>query len=192
MQTDVSKEEEVARAVATAVSEFGGLDILYNNVGGSTLNDGPLTTAPFSEFQKKINVDLFGTWLGCRLSIPEMIKRGGGAIVNATSICAVRGKKNQDSYTAAKGAIASLTRSMAVEFGPHNIRVNAICPGSTLTERILERRKSGHSRPGMVERHVLGLIEPIDVAYSVLFLSNDESRRITGQILAVDSGYTIG
>jgi NAD(P)-dependent dehydrogenase (short-subunit alcohol dehydrogenase family) len=192
VKTDVSKPEDVERAVALAVSQFGGLDLLYNNVGGSTLNDGPVTTVSFEEFQKKINVDLFGTWLGCRNAIPEMIKRGGGAIVNATSICAVRGMTNQDAYTAAKGAIASLTRSMAVEFAPHNIRVNAICPGSTLTERILERRKSGHSRPGMAQRHLLGLIEPIDIAYSVLFLSSEESRRMTGQILAVDSGFTIG
>jgi NAD(P)-dependent dehydrogenase (short-subunit alcohol dehydrogenase family) len=191
VQTDVSKEEDVARAVAKAVSEFGGLDLIYNNVGGSTLNDGPVTTAPFAEFQKKINVDLFGTWLGCRLAIPEMVKRGGGAIVNATSICAFKGMTNQDCYTAAKGAVAALTRSMAVEFAPQKIRVNAICPGSVLTERILERRKSGHSRPGMVERHLLGLIDPTDIANAVLFLSSEESRRITGQILTIDSGFTI-
>ena len=192
VQTDVSRPEEVERAVAMAVSEFGGLDMLYNNVGGSTLLDGPVTTAPFEEFQKKINVDLFGTWLSCRHAVPEMIKRGGGAIVNATSITSLRGFPNQDCYTAAKGAISALTRSMAVEFAPQKIRVNAVAPGSTMTERIVERRKSGHSRPGLAERHLLGLIDPLDIAYSVLFLCSEESRRITGQILAVDSGFTIG
>ena len=191
VQTDVSRPEEMERAVARAVSEFGGLDVLYNNAGGSTLRDGMVTEAPFEEFQNKINVDLFGTWLGCRNAVPEMIKRGGGAIVNATSIVALRGSKNRDCYTAAKGAISALTRSMAVEFAPHNIRVNAIAPGSTLTERILKRRQSGNVRPGMAERHILGLIEPIDIAYAVLFLAGPESRKITGQILTVDSGFTI-
>ena len=192
VQTDVSKDEDVARAVALAVSEFGGLDVLYNNVGGSTLADGPVTTAPFVEFQRKINVDLYGTWLGCRLAIPEMIKRGGGAIVNASSICALRGTTGRDSYTAAKGAVSALTRSMAVEFAPHNIRVNAVAPGSTLTERVAERRKNIPNRLTGNDRHILGFNEPLDVANAVLFLSCEESRRITGQILAVDSGYTIG
>jgi NAD(P)-dependent dehydrogenase (short-subunit alcohol dehydrogenase family) len=191
IQSDVSQPEQVERAVALAVSEFGGLDIIYNNVGGSTLQDGPVTTAPFVEFQKKINVDLFGTWLGCKYAIPEMVKRGGGAIVNASSICGLRGTTGRDAYTAAKGAIGALTRSMAVEFAPHNIRVNAVAPGSTMTERVAERRRKNPSRLTGSDRHLLGFNDPIDVAYAVLFLASDESRRITGQILAVDSGFTI-
>jgi NAD(P)-dependent dehydrogenase (short-subunit alcohol dehydrogenase family) len=189
--TDVSRPEDMERAVALAVSEFGGLDVLYNNAGGSTLRDGPVTEAPIEEFQHKISVDLFGTWLGCRCAIPEMIKRGGGAIVNATSIVALRGVRSRDCYTAAKGGISAITRSMAVEFAEHNIRVNAIAPGSTQTERILKRRKGGNARSGMNERHLLGLIDPMDIAYAVLFLSCAESRKITGQVLAVDSGFTI-
>jgi NAD(P)-dependent dehydrogenase (short-subunit alcohol dehydrogenase family) len=191
VQTDISQPDDVERAIARAVSEFGGLDVLYNNVGGSTLQDGPVTTAPFSEFHKKMNIDVFGTWLGCRYAVPEMIRRGGGAIVNATSIVGLRGAKGRSAYSAAKGAISSLTRAMAVDFAPHNIRVNAIAPGSTQTERILARRSNSPARSGVVERHLLGLIDPIDIAYAVLFLCGDESRKITGQILAVDSGFTI-
>jgi NAD(P)-dependent dehydrogenase (short-subunit alcohol dehydrogenase family) len=192
IQTDVSQPEQVERAVACAVSEFGGLDVLYNNVGGSTLQDGPVTTVPIEEFRKKIDVDLFGSWLGCRFAIPEIAKRGGGAIINATSIVALRGTVGRDAYTPAKGAIAAMTRSMAVEFAPQNIRVNAVAPGSTQTERVMKRRTgSNPARDRLVARHLLGLVEPIDIAHAVLFLASAESRRITGQILAVDSGYTI-
>jgi NAD(P)-dependent dehydrogenase (short-subunit alcohol dehydrogenase family) len=191
IRTDVSSPESVELAVQRAVSEFGGLDIVYNNVGGSTLRDGPVTTAPFEEFRNKIDVDLFGTWLCVRYAVPEMIKRGGGSIVNATSIVALRGMPGRAAYTAAKGAISALTRSMAVDLAPHNIRVNAVAPGSTLTERILERRQTKPAKPGMAERHILGLIDPIDIAYAVLYFASDESRRTTGQVLAVDSGFTI-
>ena len=191
VQTDVSQSEQVERAVALAVAMYGGIDILYNNVGGSTLADGSVTSAPISEFQSKMNVDLFGTWLGCRYAVPEMIKRGGGAVVNATSITGLRGVRNRAAYSAAKGAIAALTRSMAVDLAPHNIRVNAVAPGSTLTERVRARRNGSAARTAMEERHLLGLVDPLDVANAVLFLSCDESRRITGQVLAVDSGFTI-
>lgn len=197
--TDVSKPEEVEAAVNRCVAEFGGLDVLYNNVGGSTLQDGPVTTAPFEEFRRKIDVDLFGTWLGCRFAVPEMRKRGGGSIINASSIIALRGTYGRDCYTAAKGAISALTRSMAVEFAPLGIRVNAVAPGSTLTERLIKRRAAGaeasgamaERRAAMNARHHLGTLEPIDIAYAVLYFACSESRKTTGQILAVDSGFTI-
>lgn len=188
IQTDVSKPEDVERAVQLAVSTYGGLDIIYNNVGGSTPNDGPVATTSFEEFHKKMNVDVFGTWLGSRYAIPEMIKRGGGSIIHASSICGLSGVTGRDAYSAAKGAISSLTRSMAVELAKHNIRVNAVAPGATLTERVMALRASGNTNVTS-DRHILGPAEPIDVAYSVLFLASDESRKTTGHILAVDSGY---
>lgn len=191
IKTDVSRPESVEEAVNRTVAEFGGLDILYNNVGGSTMQDGSVLTAPFEEFRKKIDVDLFGTWLGCRYAVPEMIKRGGGSIINASSINALTGRPGRAAYTAAKGAITALTRSMAVDFAPHQIRVNAIAPGSTITERILKRRPGGALTPEMAQRHILGALDPIDVAYAVLYFASDESRKTTGQILAVDSGFTM-
>jgi len=192
VHTDVSQPEQMERAVQAAVAEFGGLDVLYNNVGGSNLQDGPVTSAPFAEFRRKMDVDLFGTWLGCRYAVPEMVRRGGGAIVNASSICGLRGTAGRDAYTAAKGAISALTRSMAVEFAVDNIRVNAVAPGSTLTERVLARMDGSRRRSAIADRHLLGPVEPIDVAYAVLHLSCFESRHTTGQILAVDSGFTAG
>jgi NAD(P)-dependent dehydrogenase (short-subunit alcohol dehydrogenase family) len=191
IKTDVSVPENVEEAVKQAVAAFGGLDILYNNVGGSTMQDGTVLTAPFEEFRRKIDVDLFGTWLGCRYAIPEMIKRGGGSIINASSINALKGRPGRAAYTAAKGAITALTRSMAMDFAAHQIRVNAIAPGSTITERILQRRPGGQLSPEMAQRHILGALDPIDVAYAVLYFASDESRKTTGQVLAVDSGFTM-
>jgi NAD(P)-dependent dehydrogenase (short-subunit alcohol dehydrogenase family) len=191
IKTDVSSPENVEDAVKRTVSAFGGLDILYNNVGGSSMNDASVANTPFEEFRKKMDVDVFGTWLGCRYAVPEMIKRGGGSIINASSIIALRGTSGRAAYTAAKGAITALTRSMAVDFAPHQIRVNAVAPGSTLTERILKRRASGNARPEIASRHILGLLDPIDIAYAVLYFASDESRKTTGQVLAVDSGFTM-
>ncbi len=191
IQTDVTKPESVEAAVEKTVAAFGGLDILYNNVGGSTLNDGPVTTAPFDEFRKKIDIDLFGTWLGCRYAVPHMIARGGGSIINASSMCALMGTPGKDAYTASKGAVSALTRSMAVEFAPHKIRVNAIAPGATLTERVIGILEKDGVTAKIAENYLLGFIEPIDVAYAVLFLASDEAAKTTGHILPVDSGITI-
>ena len=191
IKTDVSRQEDVEHAVKSTVAAFGGLDILYNNVGGSSPQDGSVLTASFQEFRKKVDVDLFGTWLGCHYAVPEMIKRGGGSIINASSIIGLRGLAGRAAYTAAKGAITALTRSMAVDFAPHKIRVNSVAPGTTLTERILKRQTVSQASSAISARHILGLIDPIDIAYAVLYFASDESRKTTGQVMAVDSGYTI-
>ena len=191
VETDVTESDSVENAVTQAVRQFGRLDILYNNVGGSTINDGPVTTAPADEFWHKMKVDVFGTWLGCRHAVPHLIEAGGGSIINATSMCALMGTPGKDAYTAAKGAVAALTRSMAVEFAPHKIRVNAIAPAATLTERVVKLLKEDGVTAGIAKSYLLGYVEPIDVAYAVLYLASDESRVTTGQIIAVDSGITI-
>jgi NAD(P)-dependent dehydrogenase (short-subunit alcohol dehydrogenase family) len=191
VQTDVTKAESMARAVDRAIAKFGRIDILYNNVGGSTVADGPVTTAPDEEFWRKMTVDVFGTWLGCRHVIPHMIKGGGGSIINATSMCALMGTPGKDAYTAAKGAVMALTRSMAVEYGPHKIRVNAVAPAATLTERVKKLLDSDGVTAKIAENYLLGFVEPIDVANAVLYLASDEARVTTGHILAVDSGITI-
>jgi NAD(P)-dependent dehydrogenase (short-subunit alcohol dehydrogenase family) len=189
--TDVSDPESMKRLIETTVTTYGRIDILYNNVGGSTLQDGPVTEAPFDEFWRKMKVDVFGTWLGCHYVVPHMIAAGGGSIINATSICALMGTAGRDAYTAAKGAVLALTRSMAVEFAPHKIRVNAIAPGVTATERVLGRLNPDAPPNPMHTAHLLGIVQPIDAAYAVLYLASDESRTTTGHILTVDSGLTI-
>ena len=189
--TDVSQPESVEAAVARVMERHGRIDILYNNAGGSTTADGPVTTAPFDEFWNKMRTDLFGTWLGCHYAIPHMIAGGGGAVVNASSIYAHVGLPSRDAYTAAKGAIAALTRSMAVEFAPHRIRVNAVAAGGTKTERVLARLAQNGIPQKTLDSHLLGLADPGDVAQAVLYLASDEARSTTGHILAVDSGLTI-
>ena len=189
--TDVSQPASVEAAVKVAITEYGRIDVLYNNAGGSTSRDGPVTKAPFEEFWLKMNVDLFGTWLGCHYAIPHMIAAGGGSVINASSMYALKGVPNRDAYTAAKGAITALTRSMAVEFAPHKVRVNAVAAGGTTTERVVKRMEQGGISQKVLDAHLLGLASPIDVARAVLFLASDESRTTTGHILTVDSGLTI-
>jgi NAD(P)-dependent dehydrogenase (short-subunit alcohol dehydrogenase family) len=189
--TDVSVPESVEDVVRQAIALYGRIDILYNNVGGSTTADGPVTKAPFEEFWSKMKTDLFGTWLGCHYVIPHMIAAGGGAIVNASSIYAHVGTPGRDAYTAAKGAITALTRSMAVEFAPHRIRVNAVSAGGTKTERVVKRIAQNRVSQKVLDAHLLGLADPEDVAHAVLYLASDEAKSTTGHILAVDSGVSI-
>jgi NAD(P)-dependent dehydrogenase (short-subunit alcohol dehydrogenase family) len=191
LPTEISDPASVERTVAIAIETYGRIDVLYNNVGGSTAQDGPVTSAPFEEFWNKVKVDLFGTWLGCHYVIPHMIKAGGGSVINASSMHALKGAPGRDAYTAAKGAITALTRSMAVEFAPHKVRVNAVAAGGTTTERVRKRMEEGRIPQKLADAHLLGFVDPADVAYAVLYLACDESKTTTGHILVVDSGATI-
>jgi len=189
--TDVTEPESFAAALQHTAGLFGGVDVLFNNAGGSSAADGPVTEAPLEEFWRCIRLDLFGTWLGCRFAIPLMQKRGGGSIINAASIVGAMGVPNRDAYTAAKGGIIALTRSMAVEFAKDGIRVNTIVPGAVATERVLGFFDREPHLKKQQDAYLLGLAEPIDVAYAALYLASDESRRTTGQSLPVDSGILI-
>ncbi len=191
VRTDVTDEDSVKAAIAAAVERFGALHILYNNAGGSTTEDGPVTEAPIEEFWRAIKLDLLGTWLVCRHGIPELVKAGGGSVINATSVVALMGWPGKDAYTASKGAIAALTRSMAVEFAPHKVRVNAVAPCVTRTPRVMAQLAGSPVMQAIAGQHLLGLAESLDVANAALFLASDESARTTGHVLTVDSGLTI-
>jgi NAD(P)-dependent dehydrogenase (short-subunit alcohol dehydrogenase family) len=191
---DGRKADSVADAVQYAVRTFGRLNILYNNIGGTSYGDGPVAEAEDSAFYGAIEKDLRTTWLFSKYAIPAIIKGGGGAVLNSSSGVALVGKPRgsaSDCYTATKGAIAALTRSMAVNYASDNVRVNALAPGVTLTERVSEFIERGHIPQSMLDRHLLGLCQPIDVANAALFLVSDEARMITGHVLPVDSGWTI-
>jgi len=191
VECDVSKPEHVKNMISTTVKAFGGLNILYNNAGGSTMMDGPVTEAPDEEFWRVIGLDLYGTFLGCKYAIPELIKAGGGSVINMSSNQALMGIPGRVCYTAAKGGIASMTRAMAVEYGGHKIRVNAIAPSVTLTERVKKLLEQSTEIQKQAERHLVGLAEPEDVANLALYLASDQSALITGQVISVDSGVTI-
>ena len=191
VRTDVTDEASVAAAVAATVARFGALHVLYNNAGGSTLADGALTEAPVDEFWRAIRLDLLGTWLTSRHAIPEIIRSGGGSVINASSVVALMGWPGKDAYTASKGAVTALTRSMAVEFAAQKVRVNAVAPCTTRTPRVLAQLADNETTRTIAARHLVGLAEPEDVARAALFLASDESARTTGHVLAVDSGLTI-
>jgi NAD(P)-dependent dehydrogenase (short-subunit alcohol dehydrogenase family) len=189
--TDMTDETSVAAAVRKAVAHFGALHVLHNNAGGSTPADNSAVEAPIEEFWRVIRLDLFGTFLGCRCGIPEIARAGGGAVVNMTSNLALMGISGRDCYTAAKGGVAALTRSLAVEFAPQRVRVNAVAPSATMTERVKKLMAGNKAVERLAQSHLLGLIEPADIAQAVLYLASDEARMVTGQILPVDSGVTI-
>ena len=134
IRTDVTNPDSLQSAIRATVDKFGRLDVLHNNAGGSTARDDTAVNAPLDEFWRAIRLDLYGTFLGCRFGIPELIKAGGGSVINMSSNVA-------------------LTR--------------------------------------LADSHLLGLIEPDDIASTALYLASDESRMVTGQVLPVDSGVTI-
>jgi NAD(P)-dependent dehydrogenase (short-subunit alcohol dehydrogenase family) len=191
IHTDVTDEAAMAAAVRLTEATFGRLDVLHNNAGGSTPQDNNVIDVPVEEFWRVIKLDLFGTFLGCRHGIPALIRAGGGSVINMTSNMALMGVGSRDCYTMAKGGIASLTRSMAVEFAPHKVRVNAIAPSATMTERLKKLVQANPAVNKLNESHLLGTIEPQDIANAALYLASDESRAMTGHIMSVDSGVTI-
>jgi NAD(P)-dependent dehydrogenase (short-subunit alcohol dehydrogenase family) len=191
IRTDVTEEASMQKAIRTAVQQFGALHILHNNAGGSTPQDNNVVDAPIEEFWRVIRLDLFGTFLGCRYGIPEIVKAGGGSVINMSSNLALMGITGRDCYTAAKGGIAALTRSLAVEFAPQRVRVNALAPSATMTERVKLLMQGNAAVERLAKSHLLGLIEPEDIAHAALYLASEESRMVTGQILPVDSGVTI-
>jgi NAD(P)-dependent dehydrogenase (short-subunit alcohol dehydrogenase family) len=191
IRTDVTDEASVLAAIRSTVQHFGGLHVLHNNAGGSTPQDNSVAEAPIEEFWRVIKLDLFGTFLGCRVGIPEIIRSGGGSVINMSSNVALMGIAGRDCYTAAKGGVAAMTRSMAVEFAPQRVRVNAIAPSATMTDRVRKLMAGNAAIDKLANSHLLGLIEAPDIANMALFLASDESRMVTGQVYPVDSGVTI-
>ena len=191
IRTDVTDPDSLERAIRTAADTFGALNILHNNAGGSTAADNTAVEAPLDEFWRAIKLDLYGTFLGCRFGIPEIVKAGGGSVVNMSSNVALMGVPGRDCYTAAKGGIAAITRSLAVAYAPHKVRVNAIAPSATMTERVRNLVAGNTALQKLADSHLLGLIEPDDIARCALYLASDDSRMVTGQVLPVDSGVTI-
>lgn len=191
VRCDVTEALSVTSAIATAVQKYGKLDILHNNAGGATPNDGPVTEAPEDEFWRAIKLDLFGTFLCSKIAIPHIVQAGGGSVINMSSIVALMAMPGRDCYTASKGGISALTRSMAVEYAPSKIRVNAVAPGVTLSARVRKQLEDNPVTGKIAETHLLGLIEPVHIANMVVYLASDEAARTTGQIFPIDSGVSI-
>jgi NAD(P)-dependent dehydrogenase (short-subunit alcohol dehydrogenase family) len=187
VKTDVSKTEDVIRMVKTAVETYGKLDVLYNNAGIAS-DWAPTTDWTEENFEKVIGINVKGVWLGMKYAIPEMIKSGGGSIINAASIAADAAQRGSCIYAASKGAVISMSRVTAVEYADKNIRVNCIKPGDIRTPMLL-----GVLDDEGIKRVVAGipqgrLGEPEEVAQVALFLASDDSSHITGEKITVDGG----
>jgi NAD(P)-dependent dehydrogenase (short-subunit alcohol dehydrogenase family) len=191
VKCDVTDRASVEAAVKETISRFGKLDILHNNAGGSTTADGPVTEAPEEEFWRVIKLDLYGTFLCSKIAIPEIIKAGGGSVINMSSNVALMAFPGRDCYTAAKGGVASMTRSMAAEYAPHKIRVNAIAPSVTLSDRVKKLMQDSPEVDRIGQMHLLGLGMPLHIANMAVYLASDEAEITTGQVISVDSGVTV-
>jgi NAD(P)-dependent dehydrogenase (short-subunit alcohol dehydrogenase family) len=191
---DVGLAADAARVAATVTGRLGGIDILVNNAGILPSRETVLETTE-ADWDETLRVNLKGVFLMSRAALPAMIGAGGGAIVNLSSITGVVGLPVRPAYSASKGGVAMLTRQMAVDFGPHGVRVNALAPSFVITSinRALFDRLQAEGAPWerLLAEHPLGRLgEPSDVASAALFLASDEARWITGVVLPVDGGYT--
>lgn len=191
-QADVSKENEVRELINFTVKTFGGLDGACNNAGvGGELK--PTADYTSEEWDRVLNVNLRGQWLCMKYEIPEMLKRGGGAIVNVASILGTVGFANAPAYVAAKHGLIGLTKSAALEYSSKMLRVNAIAPGFIETP-MLERAgltTDKQAKESIVKLHPIGRLgRPEEVAHAIVWLISDEASFVTGHTLLVDGGYT--
>ena len=189
---DVSDEMQVQSMVETAVTSWGGLDVLFNNAGIFPDDDGGVLDTPPATWQKVMDVNLKGVWLGCRAAVPAMLDSGGGSIVNVASFVALMGAATaQVAYTASKGGVLAFTRELAVEYARRGIRANSICPGPIETPLLAELLADPARRERRLVHIPIGRFgHPEEIAKAALFLASDDASFVTGSALVVDGGIT--
>ena len=186
-RTDVSQAEEVQALVDLAVARFGGLHVMFNNAGtGSTI--GRFLDDDLKDFQRVMAVNLFGVMVGTQRAARHMAKHGGGSIINTTSIAALRPGGGVPSYRASKAGVVLFSRSIAIELGPYGIRVNCIAPG--LIPTAITNYDMAPVRRQMQPLNRKGT--PADVANAALYLASERSAQVTGIVLPVDGGASVG
>jgi NAD(P)-dependent dehydrogenase (short-subunit alcohol dehydrogenase family) len=192
VSVDVSDQAQVESMVATAVSTYGGLHVLFNNAGIFPDDDGGVLETPPDTWTKVMEVNLKGVWLGCRAAVPAMIDSGGGSIVNVASFVALVGAATaQIAYTASKGGVLAMTREVAVEYARKGIRANSICPGPIETPLLAELLADPARRERRLVHIPMGRFgRPEEIAKAALFLASDEASFVTGSALVVDGGIT--
>ena len=195
VRTDVTDEVSVSQMVRQARAAFGHIDILLNCAGGSLREDRPVAEVDLSVWDHTMNLDLKGPFLCCRHVIPVMVEQGKGSVVNFSSVVALRGNHIAHVYVMAKGGLISFTRALAGTYSPKGIRVNAICPGVVLTDRVKSRFTGGNQiRFGgidnIAERYPFSVGQPEDIANVALFLASDESRMVNGAAIPAEGGFS--
>jgi NAD(P)-dependent dehydrogenase (short-subunit alcohol dehydrogenase family) len=187
---DVTSPDDWANAVRTAVDSYGKLDILVNNAGIAVWS--ARDDATIEEWDRVMDVNARGVFLGTKTAIPEMRKAGGGSIINISSISGLIGQDNiHPGYNASKGAVRLLTKATAIQYAKEGIRANSVHPGPIATPMTESGRSDPERRRRTEERTPLGRYgQPDDAAYGVLFLASDESSYMTGSELVIDGGFT--
>src|SRR6187397_1122856 len=194
VRADVSQEADARAMVDLAVSTFGRIDVLYNNAGIMPEADHSVVDTDVETWDKVMAVNVRGVFLGCKHAVPKMVEQGSGSIINIASFVALLGcSVPQDAYTASKGAVISLTRSLAVQFGPNGVRSNAICPGPVETPLLMDWLvKDEEAKRIRLARNPTGRFgKPEEIVNMALYLASDESRWTNGASLVVDGGITV-
>ncbi len=193
---DVARTDSAKQAVTEAVAALGGLEILVNNAGIETT--GSVTTATDEDWERQIAVNLNGVFRVSRFAIPEIIKSGGGSVINMSSVGGLVAVKEFSAYGASKAGVIQLTRSMAADYAENNIRVNCICPAAVQTpllDRACDRLK-GHGAPEEIRKLYASFTllkrvgRPEEIANCALFLASEESSFVTGHALVADGGFS--
>jgi NAD(P)-dependent dehydrogenase (short-subunit alcohol dehydrogenase family) len=190
--TDVSQADQVAAAVRLAVDTYGALHIMYNNAAVLHRKDALVTNLDEDIWDLVIDVNLKGVYLGCKYAVPEIVKAGGGSIVNVSSLAGLIGIGNVHAYTASKGGVISLTRAIAMGYASQKVRCNVICPGGVDTPMMAHvfHNPNPKFREMSEKGHPLGRLgTPEDIAQMALYLASDESSWVTGSVFTIDGGY---
>lgn len=194
LTADVSSREQTNDAVSRTVVDFGGLDVLVNNA--AMREYFPLAEAPEESWERIIATNILGVANCCQAALPVLRRASGASIVNMSSVFGVVGRKGMGQYDATKAAILGLTRALAAEEARYGVRVNAVCPGSTLTPFTLSRAKArGMTEADLREKGFAPSLlnrwaTPEEIAYPVLWLASDEASFITGAVLMADGGLS--
>jgi NAD(P)-dependent dehydrogenase (short-subunit alcohol dehydrogenase family) len=201
IRCDVTDEAATADLAATAVKQFGAIDILVNTAGVIGPIETPAQDVALEDFRYVLGVNVVGTFLPCKAVIPAMIERGGGRIVNIAGTSGLRGYRNRVAYSSSKWAVRGLTRTLALELGPHGVTVNTVCPNVTNGERMDRIVNKKAERTGrtfdevyadFASQTALGrFVDEVDVAEAVRFLVSERARNITGHDVVVDAGWDV-
>ncbi len=186
---NVTNEEEVAAMVAATVKCFGGIDFLINTAGGTGPIETPAQDYPVEEFRSILDLNVVGTFLPCKHVIPHLIERGGGRIVNIAGTSGLRGYRMRSGYSSSKWAVRGLTRTLALELGPHDITVNDVCPNVTNGARMDKIVRTKAERLGKTPEEVYQ--DFASLAAAIAFLLSDGAKNITGHDIPVDAGWDV-